>query len=136
MLDIDTSDKKEQRKFGLVMGVAIALLGLLRYALHGFEHFPLYFFIVAAVFAAFGLVFPKALQPVFVVWIKFALVLNWIMTRVFLTITFYLMMAPVRVILQLFSDDPLKRAFKDAKETYWEDAEEQPKEFERYRQQF
>lgn len=136
MINIDTSSKSEQRKFGLVMGVAISVLGLIRWAIHGFAVFPTYFFIVAAVFAGLGLLFPRGLYPVFVVWIKFAEVLNWIMTRVLLSIAFFLMITPVRVLVRLFGEDPLKRRFLQESDTYWEDAEEQPEELERYLNQF
>ena len=49
-MDLNVSDKSEQRKFGIVMAAAIAILGLIRWALHGFEHLPKWFFAVAALF--------------------------------------------------------------------------------------
>jgi hypothetical protein len=136
MMHIDTSDKSEQRKFGIVMAVAISILGLIRWALHGFEVLPVWFFGIAAAFLLFGLVLPKALQPLFIVWMKFAEVLNWIMTRVFLGIAFYLMISPVRFIIQWFSDDPLKRAWKSAGESYWEAPDRQPETLEDFKNQF
>jgi hypothetical protein len=136
MMHIDTSSRSEQRKFGLVMAVAIAALGVLRWAIHGFAHFPLYFFVVAAVFAGLGLLFPRALKPVFVVWMKFAEGMNWVMTRLLLGIAFYVMITPTRLLIRLFGEDPLKRDWHPDADTYWEDAEEQPAELERYLNQF
>jgi len=136
LIDIDTSDKKEQRKFGLVMGAAIALLGGARYALHGFETVPANFFIVAGVFAALGLVAPKALQPVFVAWMKLALVLNWVMTRVFLAFAFYCVITPTRFFVTLFGEDPLKRAYLPESESYWEEPDDQPDDLASYKNQF
>ena len=135
-MNVDTSSKSEQRKFGIVMAVAISVLGLIRYALHGFEHFPVYFFVVAAVFLVLGLAVPKVLQPVLVVWMKFALALNWVVMHLLLSITFYLMITPVRVLVSIFGDDPLKRDWQRDTDSFWEEPEEQPKEFERYRQMF
>ena len=136
MLDINTKDKKEQRKFGIVMAVAFAVLGLIRYAIHGFHVFPVNFMIVAVAFLALGLVIPKALQPVFWAWIKFAIGVNWVMTRVLLTVSFFGMIVPASVLIRLFGDDPLNRKWKQPGESYWEDPEEQPAEFERYLNQF
>ena len=136
MLYIDTSDKWEQRKFGLLMGVIIALIGLVRWAIHGFSDFPVYFFVVAGVFFGLGLVAPVALKPVFLAWMKLAVVLNWIMTRVMLGLAFYLMITPVRFVIKVFGEDPLKRAYLPEVETYWEEAEDQPEEFDRYRNQY
>jgi hypothetical protein len=135
MIDIDTASRSEQRKFGLVMAAAIVIFGLIRWAVHGFEAFPVYFFLVAIVFAVLGLAVPRALQPVFVVWIKFALVLNWLVTRILLTLSWVFMFIPVRVILRFASEDPLKRAWKQDG-SYWEEPEEQPEDFDRYRNMF
>ena len=136
MLNIDTADKKEQRKFGLAMAAIIAALGLLRWALHGFDVFPSSFFVVAAAFFVPGLLFPKALQPIFYLWMKLALALNFIMMHLLLALAFYLMITPVRIIRNFTSSDALKRAWLPEGETYWEDAEKQPEAFERYRKQY
>jgi len=136
MIEIDTSDKKEQRKFGLVMGVAFALLGMVRYALHGFEQVPLRLFIVAAVFAVLGLVAPKSLQPVFWVWMKLAMGMNWVMTRVFLAFAFYFIVTPTRLFVLKFGSDPLKRAWLPPSESYWEEPEAQPDDLDSYKNQF
>ncbi len=134
-MNIDTSSKKEQRNFGIVMAVAITVLGLIRWALHR-EAPPMNFFYVAGTFLVLGLVVPRVLQPVLIVWLKFALLLNWIMTRVLLTVAFCGMIVPVRVFIHLFGKDPLKRQLDADASTYWEEPEEQPEEFERYLNQF
>ncbi len=136
MMHIDTSDRREQRKFGLLMAAAIAVLGLIRSALHGFEHVPVYFFAVAAVFLVLGLVAPVLLKPVFIAWMKFAELLNWVVTHVLLTFAWCVMMTPVRLLVSLFAEDPLKREWKQNGSSYWEPPEEQPKEVERYFNQF
>jgi len=137
-MSIDTSNRREQRKFGLIMATAILVLGMIRWLFSGMAWavFPAYFAIAAGVFLVLGLVIPRALQPVFVLWMKLALVLNWIMTRLLLALAFYLMITPVRVLVRIFGEDPLKRTWLPESESYWEPPEEQPKEFDRYRNQF
>ena len=134
-MNVDTSDKKQQRNFGLVMAVAITVLGLIRWGLHR-EGPPLAFFTVAGAFLVLGLVAPRVLRPVLVVWLKFALVLNWLMTRVLLTVAFFGMIVPTRAIMRVFGKDPLNRAWDADAPTYWEEPEEQPTEFDRYLNQF
>ena len=136
MLDIDTSSRTEQRKFGLVMAGAILFFSLLRYGIHGFANFPVWSFVVAAVFVFFGLVFPRALQPVFMVWMKFSLLLNWVMTRILLTVVYWIIIVPMGVVMQIFSEDPLKRKWLKKGDTYWDEPETQPTELERWRNQF
>jgi hypothetical protein len=135
-MNVDIGSKKEQRKFGLVMAVAITLLGLVRWWLHGYGDLPVYFFYAAAAFGALGLVAPPLLKPVFYLWIKFGLGMNWVMTRLILLIAFWLMIVPARVLIRLFGNDPLKREFLPGSQTYWEDAEEQPETIDRYFNQF
>ncbi len=137
MVKLDTSSRVEQRKFGLVMAGAFCVLGLLRWAIHHFSAFPVYFFVVAAVFAVLGLVAPRVLQPVFVVWMKLAEALNWLMTRVFLTVAWYLIITPTGIIMRLRrGEDPLKRAWLPADATYWEPAEEMGEGVESFKNQF
>jgi hypothetical protein len=137
VIDIDTSNKTEQRKFGIVMAIAIVIIGVVRWAIHGFAGGPPYYFMaVAAPFLVLGILFPKGLQPVFVLWMKLAVVLNWIMTRLLLSIVFYLMISPVRLVRFLFAEDPLKRKWLAQAASYWEEPEEQPEEFDRYRNQY
>lgn len=135
-MDVNTSDKRELRKFGLVMAVAILVLALIRWALHGFHAWPWYFTYVAVAFGVLGLAAPRLLQPVFWVWIKFALAINWVMTHLLLTLAFFVLILPTRVILRLVGNDPLNRAWNPEALSYWDEPEEQPEEFDRYLNQF
>jgi hypothetical protein len=68
---------------------------------------------------------------------KFAEALNWLMTRVFLTVTWYLIITPTSLIMRLVGkEDPLKRAWLAADATYWEPAEETGEGLESYKNQF
>lgn len=126
MIDIDTSDRKEQRKFGIVVGIAFGLLGVLRWAFHGFDmdSLPTILWSICGVLVFFGVVAPALLKPVFIAWIKFAEIMNFVMTRVFLTITFYLILTPVGLYSRITGDDPLKRKMLPEGETYWEAPDE------------
>ncbi|MCC6696148.1 MAG: hypothetical protein IT365_11015 [Candidatus Hydrogenedentes bacterium] len=131
---IDTSSRKEQRKFGLTMAVAFAILGGLRFWVKGVP--PLWLFGIAAAFLVAGLVVPFALRPVFIAWLKFAEALNWVMTRVLLTLVFYGLITPARFLNQWFGKDPLQRAWQQDRESYWEEPDDQPEDLEAYRNQF
>ena len=135
-MDLKPPEKSDLRNFGLIMAAAISILGLIRWSLHGFSHFPANFVLVAALFFILGLILPNSLGPAYWVWMRFALVLNWIVTRILLISIFYLMILPGRIILMIRRKDPLKRQWNDTAETYWEEPEEQPAEFERYLNQF
>lgn len=140
VIEVNTEDRAEQRKFGLVMGGALFALGAVRTVLHGYStgelDWPHVLWSFSVVFVLAGLLLPRALLPVFKLWIQFSLALNWIMTRVFLTVAFYLLLTPVRLLFVLKGEDALKRAWLSADQTYWEAPEEQPEDVRRYRNQF
>ena len=133
-MDVDTSSRREQRAFGLVMAAAIVVVTLIHWFIRGhLATWPLY---LSGAFLVLGLAAPAVLKPVFVVWMKFAIVLNWIMTRLLLSIVFFLMIVPTRVLMRIFSDDPLKRRFEPDAASYWEEPEEQPDDPARYENMF
>lgn len=141
MIDIDTKDRGEQRKFGLVMAAAFGVLTLIRWGIHrwleGEWGPPSYILLgIGAVFGVLGLIWPRSLQEVFWAWMKFALGVNWVVTHVLLTIVFFLMIVPIRVLVKIFSDDPLKREWRTGAETYWEEPEDQPDDPQRYLNQY
>ena len=137
MVKPDTGSRTEQRKFGLVMAAAFCVFGLLRWAIHHFTVLPVWFFAGAAVFGVLGLAAPRVLEPVFVVWMKFAEALNWFMTRVFLTVAWWLIITPTGMIMRLGRrEDPLKRAWLPPNTSYWEPAEEIGEGAESFKNQF
>ena len=129
-MDVDTSSRSEQRKFGIVMAVAITVVTLLHWLIRGdLTAWPFY---LAAAFLILGLIAPPVLKPIFIIWMKFALVLNWIITRVLLSVIFYGMITPMRFAMSLVGNDPLKRELLPDAETYWEAPDEQPEDPARY----
>jgi hypothetical protein len=141
-LDIDVSDRGEQRKFAVVMAVAISILGMVRWGIHWWraghmpESLPYAFFAVSVAFIAVGLVAPWALRPIFAAWMKFAMVINTIVTFILLSVAFFALFIPTRVIITLLKKDMLNRSLDAERESYWEEAEEQPEEFDRYLNHF
>ncbi|MCX5758909.1 MAG: hypothetical protein NTU83_10470 [Candidatus Hydrogenedentes bacterium] len=67
-MKLDSSSRTEQRKFGLLMAGVTTMVGLIRWALHGFAVLPVNFFGVAVAFLVLGLAAPPVLRPVLIVW--------------------------------------------------------------------
>lgn len=132
--DPQNPTRTDLRNFGLLMFAAFTMIGCLRWWLKGYV--PLILFGVAIVFLVFGLALPNLLKSVFRAWMKFALALNWVMTRVLLTIAFYGLITPAAIVYRFVSGDPLKRKWDPAATTYWEAPDDQPREIEAYKNQF
>ena len=116
------------------MAVAFGVIGGLRFWVKGVP--SLLFFGIAAAFLVAAVVAPRVLRPAFIVWMKFAEALNWVMTRVLLTIVFYGLITPARFLNQWFGSDPLQRTWEPGRDTYWEEPDAQPEDLESYRNQF
>jgi len=129
------TEVQEAKRFGIIVAILLAAWGgwlLWRHRSTG------------AWFAfsggALALLLSLALQPVwlrfFRLWMKFAEVLSWVMTRVILSLCFYLVVTPIGLALRLFGKRPLDLRFKDGKPSYWVDKPEGDYTLDRYRKVF
>lgn len=111
-------DKKGLRQFGFTFGGIIAgLFGLVIPWLFGLNY-PYWPWVVLAVFAAWALVVPTTIEPFYKLWMRFGLVLNFVMSRVILGIVFYLVVLPTGMIIRLKGRDPMNRRLDDHVESY------------------
>jgi hypothetical protein len=106
---IETLDKAGYRKFGLVTStIVVVLFGLAIPWLFSLN-FPKWPWIGAGVLSAWALLAPITLKPVYIGWMKFGNVMNWINTRLILGILFYGMFVPFGLVMRLFGNDPMRR---------------------------
>ena len=73
---------------------------------------------LGALLVVAGLVVPPAARAFHTGWMKFALALGYVNSRVLLTILFYGVFTPYGFVSRLFGRDPLSRR-KAGGETYW-----------------
>jgi len=109
------------RKFGFIMGGMFALIFGLIFpwiADKTIQTWPLWPFIVMAVFLILAILMPQALKPINEIWIKIGNVLGWINSRIILGIMFFLLILPIGLILKLFGKDSMNRKFDSKLESY------------------
>lgn len=126
--------KSELRKFGLTVGGAFAVLGLISWW-RGHEIPPRVLWTVAALLMSPALVAPGLLAPVQKGWMQFAQVLGHINTRVILTLLFYVAFTPIGFVMRLFRD-PLDRSLADGSASNWVRRTPQPVTEATYERQF
>ena len=121
-------DAKGLREFGFIMAGAVAVLfGLL--LPWWFENpWPVWPWIVAAVFSAWALTAPGSLRPVYRGWMRFGRVMGRIVTPVILTATFFIAIVPTGLIMRLLGKDPMRRRFDPDAKSYLIDSEAAPVE--------
>lgn len=112
-----TVSKSELRKFGLTVGGAFVLLGLVSW-FRGHELPPRILWTVGVLLLVPGAVAPQLLRPVQRWWMSAAAVLGHVNTRVILALMYYVVFTPVGLVMRLFRD-PLNRAFDDGADSNW-----------------
>ncbi len=109
---------RELRSFGLLVGGILAAIGgwwLFR------GRFPVAAPVllgVGALLFLLGAAVPKALAVPHRGWMTLAEGLGWVMTRVILSVVFYLVVTPIGVVRRLTGADPLRRRSAPA-DSYW-----------------
>ena len=104
------------RKFGLAMSAAFVVIAFIITLRRRFD--PLPFVSVSMGFLIFSLLLPVVLKPFYIIWMKFALILSWINTRLILAIIFYLVFTPVGLLIRLFTS-LLDMKIEKNRESYW-----------------
>jgi len=127
------ASKKDIRSFGITIGIIlfIVAIALFYYKNNLYQNIVLF----AAVFAVTGLVTPILLKPIYLVWMIFAVILGWIMTRVILSVIFYLIMTPIGLITRIIGEDFLDLKKIDSS-SYWNKRDSSEELSQDYEKQF
>jgi len=101
----------------LLVGAVFATLGALSWA-RGKPHF-LWLLAPGVALVVLGLVLPKALKQVYIVWMALALLLGLVISKVILTLLFVLVITPVGLTARCLGKDFLRLRLDRQATTYW-----------------
>lgn len=128
------SGKSDLRKFGITVGIVVGLIGgLLLWKDRG--SYP-YFLTISVFLIVSGILFPKVLLPLQRVWMTIAVIMGWFMTRVILSILFYLVFTPIGLIARLMGKEFLELKIDKRRDSYWIYRKEKPYDRRDYERQF
>ena len=126
--------KKDLRSFGVTIGIILLLIaGFLFYK--DKESFQIFLYIAGA-FIGFGSIIPIILKPIYIVWMVFAVVLGWFMTRVILSLLFYVIITPIGLVMRTFGKDFLDIKKQAVKGSYWNQRDSNFEKNQNYEKQF
>ncbi|MFC1516554.1 SxtJ family membrane protein [Thermodesulfobacteriota bacterium] len=74
---------------------------------------------IGILFGLLGCFLPKWLNPVYRFWMGLAVILGYFVSRILLTVIFYLVVTPIGLTMRLFGKDILDLKLKD-RESYWQ----------------
>tara|TARA_Y100001970_G_C14208585_1_gene845528 strand:- start:178 stop:591 length:414 start_codon:yes stop_codon:yes gene_type:complete len=111
------SGKKELRNFGFTIGIVLLLIaGVLFYKNNNLF---ISFAYIAGVFIVLGFLFPQLLKPIYFIWMIFAVVIGWIMTRLILSLLFFVIITFIRLIAGILGKSFLKLNQSKESKSYW-----------------
>lgn len=106
------------RRFGYMVGSVILFLGCFLLWRQRGAGWPLISIGTVLVLAA-GMV-PSILKWVYAPWMIGALALGWVVTRILLTLVFFLVVTPVGLLQRLFGKRVIEVAFRTDAASYWQ----------------
>jgi Kef-type K+ transport system membrane component KefB len=116
--DIPELDREGLRGFAWQTGAALVVIfGIVLPWLAGFP-WPVWPWVVGGALAAWGVVAPTSLGPVYRGWMRFGLLLNRIVSPIVLGIVFYVVITPVSLFMKVIGRDPMRRGFDEDVSTY------------------
>lgn len=128
------SEKRDLKNFGITIGIALGILtsflwwkGKDTYTVIG---------IISLVFIILGLIMPAVLKPLQRAWMAFAVILGWVMTRLILSVLFFVVFTSIGFLAKLFGKKFLDLEYNNASESYWIKREPRPFNSKDYERQF
>jgi len=125
---------RELRKFGLLVGGVFALIGVI--LLLRLRPAAPYFLIAGALLILPGLIAPRGLKPVYIVWMSLAIVLGFVVSGILLISFFFLVITPIGLVARCLGNDFLNLKLDRAAASYWMPRERKPKNPAEYERQF
>tara|TARA_B100001248_G_scaffold186384_1_gene142249 strand:- start:1146 stop:1556 length:411 start_codon:yes stop_codon:yes gene_type:complete len=125
--------KKDLKNFGFIIGIILSLFGL--FLFYKQINYFTYFVSFGLTFLSLGLIAPKILKPIYKVWMTFAVVIGWIMTRIILSVFFYSVITGIAILTRIIGKDFLNLKINN-KESYWNNRDNDRELKQDYEKQF
>ena len=127
------TNTKNIRSFGITIGIILFSVSALLY--YYSENYYQILLFIASGFLWLSIIIPILLKPVYLVWMSFAVILGWIMTRVILSSLFYLIITPIGIITRLLGEDFLELKTSNS-DSYWNERDRSKELNQNYEKQF
>jgi hypothetical protein len=116
--------ESSDRSFGLLVGWAFVLLGVLPAVRH--HSVRLWMVILGGILLALAVVFPRSLREIKRAWLFFGFLLGLVVNPIVLGILFYGVITPFGWLMRRFGRDALRLRSNPALKTYWRARTEPP----------
>ena len=128
------SNKGDLRKFSILIGFIFFIIGCFLFFKEQ-ASFKFFFTIGITLFFT-GITIPVVLKPIYWMWMVFATILGWFMTRLILSIFYYIVITPIGLILKLFGKEILDLKISNHETSYWNLRDSSKEKIQDYEKQF
>ena len=109
--------KTDLRKFGITVGfILLIIAGLLFWKENESFHV---FLTIGIILCSLSIALPIILKPIFWIWMICAILIQWIITRIILSLIYYLIITPVGLIGRLLGKQFIELKWNSNNSTYW-----------------
>jgi len=127
-------DKREWKKFGISLSIILMIIASLL-LIKGKEFYP-YLFGAGIFIIILAFLIPILLKPIYILFSYIGFCMGWFITRITLSILFYLILTPIGLISKLFGKHYLDLKFKEDTESCWITKEHKLERGEDFKNQF
>ena len=117
-------NRKEYQKFGIMTGMVFGFISILLFWKS--KGSAPYFLGMSVGLIILGWIIPQALKYLHLVWMSFAVVMGYIMSRLILTLLYFMLFAPVGVVTRIVGKDLLKEKWDKNSDSYWIKRDKKP----------
>ena len=110
------SSRIDLKNFGFAIGFILLIIGVF-FFVKGKDLF-VYFFSIGSILIILGGFAPLILKPFYKIWMIFAVIISWIMTRIILSVLFFSIITIIGLFTRLLGKDFLNLKSKSI-ESYW-----------------
>ena len=110
------SSRKDIKNFGVTIGLILLTIGVFLFVRE--KDSFIYFLLNGSILIILGGSIPVILKPIYKIWMIFAVIIGWIMTRVILSVLFFLIITTIGIFTRLIGKDFLSLKSKN-NESYW-----------------
>jgi hypothetical protein len=96
-----------------------------------------YIWFAAGALLAASRIVPPLFRTIYKLWVTFSVILGYFVSRMLLTLVFFVVISPMGVVMRALRKDPMDRKFDPHAATYWKKKDQQADyTIERYEKQF
>ena len=127
------SSRKDLKSFGVTIGFILLIIGAFLFVKE--KDSFVYFFSIGSILIILGGITPVILKPIYKIWMIFAVIIGWIMTRVILSVLFFSIITAIGIFTRLIGKDFLYLKSRNQK-SYWNSRDREYELNQDYEKQF